>query len=258
LEPFLIQQLRLNQHQIAICDLIYKRRWFKHRKFDEPFEIKAHNPCSLESEDRKIILAQEEIRSQIVKKEITLVEATKKRSNFSATELAASLQAGKTNKTFWQYNNKNRSPLLPTLVGGVNGGSEIVEMCKDYFNGISNSDNSANDSAKFVEYSIDCKEMYLGTEMPTCSVLSLTSLLQKLPLNKTPGLDFNSAERLLYESESLFFFSVYCLICASFTVLHRFLCKHNNSSHMQKQEWEYDGHIKLQTCGSCYSGVKAT
>jgi len=29
-------------------------------------------------------------------------------------------------------------------------------------------------------------------------------------------------------------------------------------SHMQKQEWECDWHIKLQTWGSCHIGVKAT
>jgi len=40
--PFTI---RLNQHQSIICTLLYKRRWFKHRKFDQPFEIKAQNSC---------------------------------------------------------------------------------------------------------------------------------------------------------------------------------------------------------------------
>jgi len=51
--------------------------------------------------------------------------------------LAAALQADKTKKSFWQkVNNKNRSSSLPTLVGGVNGGSEIVKMWKDYFKGI--------------------------------------------------------------------------------------------------------------------------
>jgi len=47
--------------------------------FDEPFEIKAHDPCSLESEDHKTILAQEKIQSQIVKMKMSLFEATKKR-----------------------------------------------------------------------------------------------------------------------------------------------------------------------------------
>jgi len=42
----------------------------------------------------------------------------------------------------------------PTLVGGVNGGSEIVKMWKDYFKGIFNFDNSANESGEFVEHSI--------------------------------------------------------------------------------------------------------
>ena len=38
-------------------------------------------PVILESENHKAIQAQEEIRSQIVKKERSLIEATKKRSN---------------------------------------------------------------------------------------------------------------------------------------------------------------------------------
>ena len=49
-----------------------------------------------------------------------------------ANGLAATLQADKTKKSFWQkVNNKNRSPSQPTLVGGANGGSEIVKMWKD-------------------------------------------------------------------------------------------------------------------------------
>ena len=39
-----------------------------------------------------------------------------------------------------------------------------------------------------------------------CSFVSLTSLLQKLPLNKAPGPDCISAEHLLYADQSLRFF----------------------------------------------------
>jgi len=60
--------------------------------------------------------------------------------------------------------------------------------------------------AESVEHSIDCKENYLGFEMPMCSFVSLASLLQKLPLNKAPGPDCISAEHLLYADESLHFF----------------------------------------------------
>jgi len=59
-------------------------------------------------------------------------------------------------------------------VGGVNGGSEIAKMRKDYFKGILNSENSANESAESVEHSTDCKENKLGFEMPMCSFVSLT------------------------------------------------------------------------------------
>ena len=95
-----------------------------------------------------------------------------------ANGLAAALQADKTKKSFSQkVNNKNRSPSQPTLLGGANGGSEIVKIWKGYFKGILNSDNSANESAESVEHSIDCKENYLGLERPMCSFVSLASLL---------------------------------------------------------------------------------
>jgi len=125
-----------------------------------------------------------------------------------ANGLAAALQADKTKKSFWQkVNNKNRSPSLPSLVGGANGGSEIVKMWKDYFKGILTSENSANGSAESMEHSIvDCIENYMGLEMPMCLFVSLTSLLQKLPLNKAPEPDCISAEHLLCADESLHFF----------------------------------------------------
>ena len=71
-----------------------------------------------------------------------------------------------------------------------------------------------------MEHSIDCKENYLGHEMPVCFVVSLTSLLQKLPPNKAPGTDFISAEHLLYASESLcLFLSLMFNMC----IVHGFL-----------------------------------
>jgi len=137
---------------------------------------------------------------------------------------AAALQADKTKKSFWQkVNNKSRSPSLPTLVGGANGGSEIVKMWKDYFKGILNSENFANGSAESVEHSTDCKENYMGLEMPTlCSFVSLASLLQKLPLNKAPGPDCISAEHLLHVDESLRFFlsELFNITCVLFTGIY--------------------------------------
>ena len=56
------------------------------------------------------------------------------------------------------------------------------------------------------KHSVDCKENYLCLEMAMCSFVSLTSLLQKLPLNKAPGPDCISAEHLLYADQSLRFF----------------------------------------------------
>jgi len=64
----------------------------------------------------------------------SLRQCRKNAEMHKANGLAAALQADKTKKSFWQkVNNKNRSPSLPTLVGGANGGSEIVKMWKDYF-----------------------------------------------------------------------------------------------------------------------------
>ena len=46
----------------------------------------------------------------------------------------------------------------------------------------------------------------MGLEMSMCYFFSLTSLLQRLPLNKAPGPDFISADHLLHTDESLLFF----------------------------------------------------
>ena len=137
----------------------------------------------------------------------SLRQCRKNAEMHKANGLAAALQADKTKKSFWQkVNNKNKSPSLPTLEGGANGGSEIVKMWNDYFKGILNSESSSNGSAESVEHCIGCQENYLGLEMPMCSFVSLASLLQKLPLNKAPGPDCISAEHLLYADESLHFF----------------------------------------------------
>jgi len=74
---------------------------------------------------------------------------------------------------------------------------QIVKIWKHYFKGILNSENSASESAEFVEHSIARKENYLDPEMPMRSFVLLTSLLQKLPLNKAPEPDFIPAEKLL-------------------------------------------------------------
>jgi len=55
--------------------------------------------------------------------------------------------------------------------------------------------------------------------MPMSSVVSLTSLLQKLPLNKVPGPDFISAEHLLHADESVFFLNILFTLC----IVHRFV-----------------------------------
>ena len=56
--------------------------------------------------------------------------------------------------------------------------------------------------------------------MAMCSFVSLASLLQKLPLNKAPGLDCISAEHLLYADESLrFFLSELFNMC----IVHRYI-----------------------------------
>ena len=61
----------------------------------------------------------------------SLRQCRKNAEMHKANGLAAALQADKTKKSFWQkVNNKNRSPSLPTLVGGANGGSEIVKCGK--------------------------------------------------------------------------------------------------------------------------------
>jgi len=95
--------------------------------------------------------------------------------------------SGVESSTYCQIPNTNQIPNTTNIGEWVIGGSEIVRMWKDYFKRILNSEISANEFAESVEHSIVCKENYLGREIPTCSVISLTSLLQKLPFNKAPG-----------------------------------------------------------------------
>ena len=64
-------------------------------------------------------------------------------------------------------------------MGGANGGSEIVEMWKDYFKGILNSENSANGSAESVEHSIDCEENYLGVFFCLLGITSSKAALEQ-------------------------------------------------------------------------------
>jgi len=93
-------------------------------------------------------------------------------------------------------------------------------MWTDYLKGTINSENSDIGSAESVEHSIDCKENYLGLEMSMCSFVSLASLLQKLPLNKSPGPDCISAEHLLYADESLRFF---LSELSNMSIVHRYI-----------------------------------
>ena len=114
-------------------------------------------------------------------------------------------------------------------------------MWKDYCKGISNSENSANESVESVEHSIDCNENYLGLEMPMCSVVSLISLLQKLPLDKAPGLIVFLLSTCCMQVNLCFFLSELFnyVHCSRVGLRTQFLFKHNNSSHMQQQEWKY-------------------
>ena len=75
--------------------------------------------------------------------------------------------------------------------------------------------------------------------MPMCSFVSLAALLQKLPLNKSPGPDCIAAEHLLYADESLRFllselFNM-CIVhgyipnsCLNTTIAP--ICKNNNGN----------------------------
>jgi len=67
-------------------------------------------------------------------------------------------------------------PITAHIGGWGNGGSEIVKTWKDYFHRILKSENYDNESAEFVEQSINCKN-YLGLEVPMYSIVSLTPLL---------------------------------------------------------------------------------
>jgi len=89
----------------------------------------------------------------------------------------------------------------------------MVKMWKNYFKGILNSENCANESAESVEHTTDCKEKYLGLQMLMCCFVLLTSLVRKLPLNRAPGPYCISAEYLLYADEFLRFLLSELFMC---------------------------------------------
>jgi len=73
--------IRLNKHQTAIC-ASYTKGVSSTESLINHLKSKHRIHAILESEDHKLYIpAQEEIRSQIVIKEMSLFEATKKRSN---------------------------------------------------------------------------------------------------------------------------------------------------------------------------------
>jgi len=112
-------------------------------------------------------------------------------------------------------------------------------------------------SLQSLEHSIDCKENYLGHEMPMSSVVLLTSLLQKLPLNKASGPHCISAEHLLYAGESLCFllselFNM-CIVhgyvpnsCLNTTIVP--ICKNKNGNMQNRRQKVFNRGV-LQFCG---------
>ena len=143
-----------------------------------------------------------------------------------ANGLAATLHAYKTNQTFWQkVNNKPRSPSLPTLVGVVNSGSDIVNV-ERLFQG----------NVKLYRWVCRlCGTLHRLQELSGswnahvfCCLTDITS--SKLPLTKAPGSDFISAEHLLYAGQSLCFsLSVLFNMCIV-QFCTQFLFKHNNGA----------------------------
>ena len=70
----------LNQQQSAIRAPWDKRRWFKHRKFNQPFEIKAQNPRNPWVKTTKLFRNRKRSDHKLWKRK-WVFEATKKRSN---------------------------------------------------------------------------------------------------------------------------------------------------------------------------------
>ena len=128
---------------------------------------------------------------------------------------------------------------------------QILLKYGETFKGIFNSGNSANESAEFVEHRIDCKENYLGTECPCLLLFRWHHFFKSCPWTKYQALIiFLQSTCCMQMNLFVSQYTVYIVHCSQ--ICTQFLLKNNNSSHMQKQEWVQDWHIKLQTCSSCH------
>jgi len=143
-----------------------------------------------------------------------------------ANGLATALQADKTKKSFWQkVNNENRSSSLPTLVGGANGGSEIVKMWRDNFKGILNSENSFQWDCRVcrTQHRLQGELSESWNARVFICFVDITPSKAALEQSSRASLYFCRALAVC-RWFSAFFFSVNC-ICALFTACAQICCK---------------------------------
>ena len=96
--------------------------------------------------------------------------------------------------------NSEYSPPLPQTIDGVTGKKQIVNLWKNYFQGLLN---TSNDLSK----KVDVDRALYNCELPEGSFFTSNDIceaIKKLKSGKSPGLDKLSSENFKYASERLF------------------------------------------------------
>ena len=151
----------------------------------------------------------------------SLRQCRKNAEMHKANGLAAALQADKSNKSFWQkVNNKNRSSSLPTLVGGANGGSEIVKMWKDYFKGMLNSETLAMGLPSLWNTAQTARRTTWVLKCPCVLLSPWQHFFKSCPWTKLQGLIVFLQSTCCMQMNLCVFFSLNCLTCVLFTDIY--------------------------------------
>ena len=109
----------------------------------------------------------------------------------------------KDSNEFWKQINKvnsEYSPPLPQTIDGVTGKKQIVNLWKNYFQGLLNTSNDLSKKA-------DVDRALYNCELPEGSFFTsndICAAIKKLKSGKSPGLDKLSSENFKYASERLF------------------------------------------------------
>ena len=125
-----------------------------------------------------------------------LKECKKRNEQCKADYLATALQNDRSKKQFWsKVKSVGKKKLLPTEIEGNSTPISITEMWRSHYSQLLNSSHSQCHNTAVLGHLCDGAQ-YKNINNFYCSIKLVPSLLVKLPLNKSVGVDKLSAEHL--------------------------------------------------------------